>query len=110
MSEYKILEDSIERLNVNLLYMKKLCLHHNSPLKFFCETCEEPVCQECQLQGPHNNKLHKIISIYESYKKKLNYLNSIVNKQMRIKHDQTMNQIAFLDSITDRVKYIKNNI
>ena len=90
--------------------LKKFCYHHNSPLKFFCETCEEPICQECQMIGPHNSKLHKIISIYDSFHKKYNYLNQMINRNIKSKYAQSMNQLQYLDYVTEQVKNYKNNI
>ena len=94
----------------NNSYFKKLCYNHNSPLKYFCETCEEPICQECQILGPHNGKIHKIISIYDSFNKKYNNLNQIVNKNIKSKYNQSMNQLQYLDYLSDQVKNYKNNI
>lgn len=31
------------------------CIHHKSPFINFCETCEELVCSQCTVFGPHNN-------------------------------------------------------
>ena len=42
----------------NLTHLKKLCYHHNFPLKYFCESCVEHVCEECKNNGPHNTRLH----------------------------------------------------
>jgi hypothetical protein len=60
--------------------------------------------------GPHNNKLHKIVNIIDSYRKKLNYINLIKNKNLNNKYNQLMNQIQYLDNISNQIKEIKNNI
>ena len=91
-------------------HLKKLCYNHNSPLKYFCETCEEPICQECQILGPHNGKIHKIISIYDSFNKKYNNLSQIINKNIKSKYNQSMNQLQYLDYVSEQVKSYKNNI
>ena len=91
-------------------HFKKLCFNHNSPLKYFCETCEEPICQECQILGPHNGKIHKIISIYDSFNKKYNNLSQIINKNIKSKYNQSMNQLQYLDYVSEQVKSYKNNI
>ena len=36
-----------------------VCVQHNSNLIYFCESCEEPVCQLCTTLGPHNNQVKK---------------------------------------------------
>ena len=100
-----------ERRPLNdMTYLRKLCYHHNNPLKYFCESCEEPICQECQMIGPHNNKLHKIITIFESYQKKYSYLSEIINKNIVQKYEQTMSQISYLNYISEQVKKVKNGI
>ena len=94
----------------DLSHLRKMCYHHNAPLKYFCESCEEPICQECQMIGPHNNKLHKIISIFDSFKKKFFYLSSIVNKNLLCKYEATVNQVAYLDYLSEQVKLVKGGI
>ena len=97
-------------LNLINFFQKNCYLHHGQFLKLFCESCEEPICHECQMVGPHNNKLHKIVNIIDSYRKKLNYINLIKNKNINNKYNQLMNQIQYLDNISKQVKEIKNNI
>jgi palmitoyltransferase len=117
----KICDDQIHLVPANSLHQKKpinfvnsyqkTCyLHKGQPLKLFCESCEEPICHECQMIGPHNNKLHKIVNIIDSYRKKLNYMNLIKNKSMNNKYNQLMNQIQYLDNFSKQIKDVKNNI
>ncbi len=117
----KICDDQIHLVPANSLHQKKpinflntyqkTCyLHKGQPLKLFCESCEEPICHECQMIGPHNNKLHKIVNIIDSYRKKLNYVNMIKNKSMNNKYNQLVNQIQYLDNFSKQIKDVKNNI
>ena len=117
----KVCDDQIHMMPANMTHQKKpinfisnfqknCYLHKNQPLKLFCESCEEPICHECQMIGPHNNKLHKIVNIIDSYRKKLNYMNVLKNKNMNNKYNQLVNQIQFLDNISKQIKEIKNNI
>lgn len=86
-------------------YFQKNCyLHKDQILKLFCESCEEPICNECHMLGPHNNKLHKIVNIIDSYRKKLNYINMMKNKNMSNKYNELMNQIQYLDNISKQIK------
>lgn len=91
-------------------HLRKLCFHHNNTLKFFCESCEEPICHDCQLIGPHNNKLHKIITIFDSFRKKFTYLSNVIKKSIAPKYDQTMTQVQYLEYLVDQVKNSKNSI
>lgn len=34
-----------------------MCVMHKGQLTYFCETCEDPVCQLCITLGPHNNQV-----------------------------------------------------
>ena len=85
------------RVSFNDIYkQKKLCYHHQKIFEFYCESCNEPICSKCQIIGPHNTDLHRIISINEAFNKKhlqlsnlkpqllnklneLNYFNTIIN-------------------------------
>jgi palmitoyltransferase len=99
--------------NNNILFSptSKTCfLHNNEPIQYFCESCEEPICQKCQMIGPHNNKLHKIISISESFKTKFIYINKIANKQLIDKYKEILKQIKALENIESEIKKNKNII
>ena len=89
----------------------KTCfLHNNEQIQYFCESCEEPICQKCQMIGPHNNKLHKIISISDSFKNKFIYINKIANKQLVEKYKEMLNQIKYLENLEKEIKKNKNII
>ena len=86
------------RVNLNdINKTKKLCYHHQLNLEFFCESCDETICKQCQIIGPHNTNYHRIIDIKEAFNKKyyqvaktkqiltnklqeLNYYNNRVNE------------------------------
>lgn len=55
------------------------CINHkDSPLEFFCETCQEVVCLNCMKAGPHNSHFHKISSIQESFDFKFLEIKNII--------------------------------
>ena len=59
------------RMNINEINKtKKLCYHHQLNLEFFCESCDETICKQCQIIGPHNTNYHRIIDIKEAFNKK----------------------------------------
>ena len=60
--------------------------------------------------GPHNNKLHKIISISDSFKTKFIYLNKIANKQLVEKYKEILKQIKCLENLENEIKKNKNSI
>ncbi len=90
--------------------MKKLCYHHNNILKLYCESCEEPICNECQFIGPHNNKLHRISNIYDSFKKKFNNITHLVNKNLLSRLDQLTANIQHIEMNIDEIKSVKGQI
>lgn len=91
-------------------HLKKLCYHHNQPLKFYCESCEEPICLECHHIGPHNNKLHKISNVIDSFRKKFNYINNIIQNNLLEKYDVLITQLQTIDFHTEQIKLAKNEI
>ena len=59
------------RVNLNdINKTKKICYHHQLNLEFFCESCDETICKQCQIIGPHNTNYHRIIDIKEAFNKK----------------------------------------
>jgi palmitoyltransferase len=99
-----------ELLPSNLTSNKGCFLHNNEQIQYFCESCEEPICQKCQMIGPHNNKLHKIVSIAESFKKKFVYINKIANKQLVSKYKQMLQQLKYLENISNEIRRNKNSV
>jgi hypothetical protein len=94
----------------DIYHLKKLCYHHNNPLKFYCESCEEPVCHECQMMGPHNNKLHRISNVFESFRRKFTYINNLVQKSLVSKLDALTNQIGDIEFHIESVKNTRYDI
>ena len=60
--------------------------------------------------GPHNNKLHRISNVFESFRKKFSYINNLVQKSLVNKLDQLANQIQLIEFTIEDVKTVKNNI
>src|SRR5690606_15390327 len=71
---------------------------------------EEPICNECQIIGPHNSKLHRISNVFDSFKRKFNHLTHIVNKSLLNKLDQLTSQIQYTELNINEIKTAKNII
>ena len=72
-----------ERVPINeMKHLKHFCIHHNLPLKLFCNSCNEPICEECKTVGPHDTKLHNVKTIIEAYNEKYKILLSIVENKI----------------------------
>ena len=92
-------------------FLLEKCINHNLILKYFCENCNERICEQCFIKGPHNNSnCHKVVSIFDSFKLKINYLNKIVFNKLNIKYQQLMNQYNILENISNEIKRNKNKI
>jgi hypothetical protein len=38
-----------------------LCMTHiTKPLSLYCTSCEEPICEDCAMVGPHNNQVETL--------------------------------------------------
>ena len=72
-----------ERVPINeMKHLKHFCIHHKLPLKLFCDSCNEPICEECKVVGPHETKLHNVKTIIEVYNEKFKILLNIVENKI----------------------------
>lgn len=100
-----------ERFELGLLkHIKKKCYHHKKSLQSYCESCDEPICEDCIVQGPHNNKLHKTTNIITSFKKKYEILLKLMNVQLKNKLEKLENQLQVIENIINEVKTNKSII
>ena len=97
---------SHERVPINeMKHLKHLCVHHNLPLKLFCDSCNEPACDECKTSGPHETKLHNVKNLIEAYNEKCKIL-------MNITENKIMGDINYLignqNIIENKIKELEN--
>lgn len=89
---------------------KKMCLLHKQPLRYFCVSCEELICYECTVMGPHNTQLHRISSIDDSFKFRFDGINKTIHQSLVPKRAQLIGQIVRLDHRLDEIKAVKGVI
>lgn len=90
--------------------INKLCYHHDKPLVLYCETCNETICDECQIIGPHNNKLHRISDIMSSFKKRY-YQIVTENRQLLVtKYHQLESGQEHIEEIFEKLRVSKKGI
>ena len=83
----------------------RTCVHHNQALKYYCEACEEPTCEECHNSGPHNTELHRVATLQEAFNARYNYLGSGNYKTLLEKRDKLLAQ---LDKVDYRIGEIRS--
>lgn len=42
----------------------RLCSHHGLVLEIYCDSCEEPICQQCIIMGPHNTQVNIHLALF----------------------------------------------
>lgn len=99
---------SHERTPLTTLYsMTMNCYHHNQPLRYYCENCDEPVCNLCLELGPHNNVLHKTTSIFDYYKNKFMFVKNKVDGVLTEKCNKIENLMLKIDN---KIKETKSKV
>jgi palmitoyltransferase len=93
-----------------MAHFKIVCVHHKLPLKYYCESCSDPVCTECFEKGSHSNKLHKITNVIDSFRKKYSFLQNLVNHHLNQKTEQLVDQIQNIENTSDQVRNNKLEI
>ena len=86
------------------------CVHHGRPLRFYCEACEEPICEDCQFSGPHNTELHRISSLQEAFDARCGYLREGTYAALLEKRDRLLAQLDKLDYRIAEIKSVSGII
>jgi len=100
----RISTDEIEELG------KSNCVHHRTPLTYYCTTCEEPICSECTLAGPHNTQMHRIVGIMDAYSQRITKISHIINSKLISKRDQLIERTKDIDTNIDKLKISQDKI
>ncbi len=102
---------SHERVTTNMVYaLKKICYNHNLKLDLYCETCEEPICNDCYELGPHNTRLHRVVLLSEAFRTRYDSLRKIVKTHLRPKYDIFIDQVNFLEFNIEEIKNERDQI
>ena len=100
-----------ERTPLSMLSsMNANCYHHNIPLRYYCESCDEPICNLCQQQGPHNTSLHHVCSLFEVYRRRLNGVKERIEKELVSKQTKIESVMLNIDSMIKATKENANSI
>lgn len=88
----------------------KQCMLHTKPLRYFCDTCEELLCYDCTVMGPHNTQLHRICNMEEAFRYRFETINKSIHNSLVPKRAQLIGQIVRLDHRLDEIKTVKSVI
>ena len=97
------MKDHIRRPIKELAILKKLCLHHNQTLSYYCASCDEAICKECQQLGPHNTKLHAIISIKEAFNNKHMKIDALIKEKLCSRFNKLNINIKIIDKFLEKI-------
>ena len=73
-------------------------------------SCEELICYDCTVMGPHNTQLHRICSIEEAFRYRFDAVNKNIHQSLVPKRAQLIGQIVRLDHRLDEIKAVKGVI
>ena len=93
-----------------MMNRKKACMLHRQSLRYFCDSCEELICYDCTVMGPHNTQLHRISSIEDSFRYRFDTVNKSIHGSLVPKRAQLIGQIVRLDHRLDEIKQVKGVI
>ena len=97
------MKNHIRRPIQELSILKKLCLHHNQSLSYYCVSCDEAICKECQQLGPHNTKYHSIISIKEAFNNKYMKISTLINEKLHYRFNKLNINIKIIEKILEKI-------
>ena len=97
------MKNHIRRPIQEIAILKKLCLHHNQTLSFYCSSCDEAICKESQQLGPHNTKYHTIISIKEAFNNKYMKISKLINENLNYRFNKLNINIKIIDKILEKI-------
>ncbi len=83
-----------------------VCSIHGQPFALFCESCEEPICYECQYAGMHSADLHKIVDAKEAAATRMQYLTSKIYEAVMKKRDAVLAQADKVDYRLGEIKSV----
>ena len=95
---------------LSLQNMNATCYHHGHPLRYYCESCDDPICMLCKSQGPHNTSLHHVDSLFEVYRKKLSLIKHKVDTDLSSKNSKIESLMLQIENIINDTKQTSKRI
>lgn len=72
--------------------------------------CEQTGCESCTIYGPHNNQMHRVGRIDESFQARYLYLNDIVCGPLLERRDKLNSYLEELTVLSDELRYVKSGV
>ena len=87
------------------------CINHNEPLKVFCETCQELICQSCTIQNHKDHNYDVVSDTFPKHRQDIEKVLKVVVMKMVALQDALTAIIRREEDITkqrdDRIKEIR---
>ena len=58
------------------------CMLHGKPIRYYCDSCEELLCHDCTVMGPHNTQLHRICNLEEAFRYRFETINKSIHQSL----------------------------
>lgn len=85
------------------LYRHPCRYHAGKHVAHFCTTCDEPVCTECRISGPHAGAAHTVVTMQDAFYSKVNSLAARVAGPLRSKREILQLSCARIESVLQSV-------
>ena len=104
-----ILSESVQPEKSKFSNQDDQCIWHHKQLTLYCETREEPLCEEC-LSSQYKNLSSKIIPIDEAYRYRISSIYNTLSTHLFGRKEQLEAQSRRIEFRLDELKRYKNKI
>eukprot|EP00002_Diphylleia_rotans_P039831 TRINITY_DN9331_c0_g1_i6.p1 TRINITY_DN9331_c0_g1~~TRINITY_DN9331_c0_g1_i6.p1 ORF type:complete len:487 (+),score=115.98 TRINITY_DN9331_c0_g1_i6:75-1535(+) len=88
---------------------RRFCPQHpREVLRYYCDTCDTPICNQCRLVGDHQGSIHLAIELPEAYRMKHATLRSYISSALNPKKERLMNAVAKMEKLIHDVRKKKS--
>ena len=99
---------------INIDNKSNLCIEHSRKNSYYCKTCNEMICPECEKEK-HDENDHHLINMEEKYNKMskeykdefLNYIKNIENDKEKISQEEEQSMNSLKNELNEKIKQNK---
>jgi hypothetical protein len=81
--------------------------HPAQELRFFCTTCQVPICVDCRVTGEHQGSMHLALALSEAYASRLAALSGLIASRLHEKRQRILAQLQKLQVRSDEVRHAR---